>query len=171
MISEISEKRLNELINIVGFHNKKAKYIKDTTQVIIEKYKGVVPDKLEALLDFPGVGPKMAHLLLQICFDKVEGISVDTHVHRISNRLKWVKKTTTPDQTAKALQEWLPIEHWEDINDMLVGFGQTICKPVRPRCYECKARSLCPYTPKTTEASASSKKRPTIDEDNEEQII
>ena len=133
MVMKTSEKDLNEYISAVGFHNKKAKYIKDTTKVIVEKYKGIVPQKLDELLDFPGVGPKMAHLLLQISFDQVEGISVDTHVHRISNRLKWVKnETLLPEKTAVALEDWLPRTHWGDINDLLVGFGQTICKPLRP---------------------------------------
>ncbi len=124
MIMKTSEKDLNEYISAVGFHNKKAKYIKDTTKIIVEKYKGVVPKILDHLLDFPGVGPKMAHLLLQISFNQVEGISVDTHVHRISNRLKWVKsETLTPEKTASALEDWLPQTHWGDINDLLVGFG------------------------------------------------
>lgn len=83
-----------------------------------------MPDKLDEIVALPGVGPKMAHLLLQISFGRVEGISVDTHVHRISNRLKWVKtKTETPEQTASALEDWLPREKWEHINPLLVGFG------------------------------------------------
>jgi endonuclease-3 len=93
------EATLNEWISKVGFHNQKAKHIKQTTQILKEKYEGKVPDKFEDLIGLPGVGPKMAHLVLQEAFDKVEGISVDTHVHRISNRLKWVK-SSTPLETA-----------------------------------------------------------------------
>jgi endonuclease-3 len=89
---------LNSWISKVGFHNKKAEYIKKTTEIIKNKHKGKVPEKFEDIIDLPGVGPKMAHLLLQIAFGRTEGISVDTHVHRISNRLKWVKKSTnTPE--------------------------------------------------------------------------
>lgn len=113
MVMKTSEADLNEYISAVGFHNKKAKYIKDTTKIIVEQYKGIVPKRLDQLLDFPGVGPKMAHLLLQICFDQVEGISVDTHVHRIANRLNWVKpETSTPEKTAASLESWLPHSHW-----------------------------------------------------------
>jgi endonuclease-3 len=89
---------LNEWISAVGFHNKKAIYIKKATQMINDKFQGIVPDNLKDLSDLPGVGPKMSHLLLQHSFGKVEGISVDTHVHRISNRLQWVKfETKNPD--------------------------------------------------------------------------
>lgn len=87
-------KVINQWISKVGFHNRKAEFIKKATEIIAEKHKGVVPNKLEDIMALPGVGSKMAHLLLQHSFDKVEGISVDTHVHRISNRLKWVKKKT-----------------------------------------------------------------------------
>jgi endonuclease-3 len=89
---------LNSWISAVGFHNKKAKYIKDATTMISEKFNGIVPSNFEDITSLPGVGPKMAHLLLQICYGKVEGIAVDTHVHRLANRLHWVRKSTsTPD--------------------------------------------------------------------------
>jgi len=97
-IFKTKEADLNSWISKVGFHNKKAEYIKKTTEIIKNKHKGKVPDKFEDIIDLPGVGPKMAHLLLQIAFGRTEGISVDTHVHRIANRLKWVKKSTnTPE--------------------------------------------------------------------------
>ncbi len=92
MISNTSESQLNSLISSVGFHNKKSKYIKSAADLILTKHKGVVPSSYEEIIELPGVGPKMAHLLLQISFGEVQGISVDTHVHRISNRLKWVGK-------------------------------------------------------------------------------
>jgi endonuclease-3 len=92
--------------------------------MIQSEHRGVVPKSLKEITAFPGVGLKMAHLLLQIEFGIVVGISVDTHVHRISNRLKWVKKATkNPDQTSEALQEWLPKDNWRDINKLLVSFG------------------------------------------------
>ena len=159
MIIEVEEKELNKMIEKVGFHNKKAKYIKDATQIIIDKHEGKVPSNFDSLLDLPGVGPKMAHLLLQQCFDQTIGISVDTHVHRIANRLKWVPAPTpTPEKTAEALQEWLPKEKWSRINEMLVGFGQTICKPLYPKCYECKAKDICPYEGKLEKQSGSKSK-------------
>jgi endonuclease-3 len=99
-VSETDEKEIREWIKRVGFSNKKAKYIKNATDMIINQYDGKVPSDYSKVLSLPGVGPKMANLLLQISFDKVEGISVDTHMHRISNRLKWVKKTTSsPEYT------------------------------------------------------------------------
>ncbi|CDW77361.1 endonuclease iii [Stylonychia lemnae] len=168
MINEIEEQKLNELIKKVGFHNKKAKYLKDAAAMIIKDFKGKVPSDLEEILKLPGVGLKMAHLLLQQCFDKKIGISVDTHVHRISNRLKWVpKETKNPEETAKALQDWLPVEKWADINFMLVGFGQTICRPLAPKCYICKASTLCPYNAKTKEPTKS-KKRQTTEEQKQD---
>ena len=95
------EATLNEWISKVGFHNQKAKHIKQATQILKDKYEGKVPDKFEDLIGLPGVGPKMAHLVLQEAFDTVEGISVDTHVHRISNRLKWVKSSPPLDTAAQ----------------------------------------------------------------------
>jgi len=83
---------LNEWIKKVGFHNKKAVYIKEATKIISEEYGGIVPNDYKKLLALPGVGPKMAHLVLQCVYGQIEGVSVDTHVHRISNRLRWVGK-------------------------------------------------------------------------------
>lgn len=124
MIMKTSEKDLNEMIAVVGFHNKKAKYIKEATKIIMEKHKGIVPSRFEDLIAFPGVGSKMAHLLLQISFGQIQGISVDTHVHRLANRLKWVRRETmTPEKTAEALEDWVPRELWREVNVLLVGFG------------------------------------------------
>lgn len=91
----------------------------------------------------PGVGPKMAHLTLQVAWRNVVGIGVDTHVHRISNRLGWVK-SNTPEQTRVQLEQWLPRDYWGAVNVLLVGFGQKVCLPIGPRCAECKVNSLCP---------------------------
>ncbi|VDM02857.1 unnamed protein product [Schistocephalus solidus] len=93
-----------------------------------------------------GVGPKMAHLTMRCAWKVVSGIGVDTHVHRISNRLRWVPKPTkTPEQTRLALEAWLPRAYWNEINNLLVGFGQQTCLPVRPRCSECINRPICPF--------------------------
>mmetsp|Transcript_19627 Transcript_19627/g.31156 ORF Transcript_19627/g.31156 Transcript_19627/m.31156 type:complete len:120 (-) Transcript_19627:84-443(-) len=92
----------------------------------------------------PGVGPKMAYLCMQTAWGRSVGIGVDVHVHRISNRLGWVN-STNPEQTRKALETWLPREHWAEINPMLVGLGQTICKARKPLCSKCNVKDLCPY--------------------------
>lgn len=137
------EKELAEEIYGVSFHNNKAKYIKKVADILHEKYDGDIPDQYKELIALPGVGPKMALLALNVCFGKVEGIAVDTHVHRISNRLGWVN-TKTPEQTRKGLERIVPKENWEGANLILVGFGQTVCLPVRPKCTECKIRDICP---------------------------
>ena len=97
----------------------------------------------------------MAHLVLQSAFGVVHGISVDTHVHRISGRLGWTKGAATPGKTADQLEAWVPFDRWRRVNGMLVGFGQTVCKPIGPRCYECQIRKLCPMKGKTPQPSAS----------------
>ena len=162
-IMKTEEKELNEWISKVGFHNKKATYIKKTTEMIVKDHKGIVPNSLEEICKFPGVGQKMAHLLLQIEFGKVVGISVDTHVHRISNRLKWVRNPTKdPNATSAALMDWLPEDKWVQVNKLLVGFGQVMCKPVGPRCWECPIVKLCPMKGKNLKPSEESKKRPNV---------
>ena len=132
-----------KLIHGVSFHNRKAQYIKKTALILKEKYDGDIPNTLEALCALPGVGPKMALIALDVAFGVVMGIPVDTHVHRISNRLGWAKGET-PEQTRADIESWIPQEIWHEINVLLVGFGQTLCKAVNPKCSECKIRSICP---------------------------
>ena len=143
-ISEMSESDLAELIKNVSFYNTKAKHIKKATEILLEEHKGQVPNNLKDLLALPGVGKKIAYLALQLCFDKIEGIAVDTHIHRISNRLGWVK-SRKPEDTQKQLEKWLPKDLWDKVNKLLVGFGQEICKSVKPGCKDCLAQKLCPY--------------------------
>jgi len=145
-IIESSEENLQEILYPVGFYKRKAEYLKKTAQIIKEKYNGDIPDSIEELCTLPGVGMKMANLALQIAFNKIEGIGVDTHVHRISNRLKWVS-TKVPNETEVKLSELLPREQWSHLNKLLVGFGQQICLPVKPRCNECLigSNNLCPW--------------------------
>ncbi|KAK6022607.1 base excision DNA repair protein, HhH-GPD family [Ostertagia ostertagi] len=124
-----------------------------------EKYDSVnVPTHIEDLCSLAGVGPKMAHLVLQIAWNKVEGIAVDTHVHRIVNRLGWMK-TSTPEQTRVKLQEMLPRSHWTTINPLLVGFGQQICLPIGPKCGSCLCQDICPSFTVKTEKSVKKKKK------------
>ncbi|CAI2368687.1 unnamed protein product [Moneuplotes crassus] len=140
---KIEEEELADLLYGVGFYKRKAGYIKRTSQLIKDKHEGIVPSKLDDILKFPGVGIKMALLLQQGAFGVVDGISVDTHVHRICNLLEWVD-STNPEATRVQLQDWLPKSKWTKINHMLVGFGQTICKPIAPLCDECGVSDLCP---------------------------
>ncbi|XP_024022123.1 endonuclease III homolog 1, chloroplastic isoform X3 [Morus notabilis] len=133
-----------------------------TIKSLIYPCNGDIPRSLEELLLLPGIGPKMAHLVMNVGWNDVQGICVDTHVHRICNRLGWVsrpgtkQKTSTPEETREALQKWLPKEEWVPINPLLVGFGQTVCTPLRPRCGACTVSELCPSAFKET-ASPSSK--------------
>ncbi|XP_017895594.1 PREDICTED: endonuclease III-like protein 1 isoform X1 [Capra hircus] len=123
----------------------KVKYIKQTTAILQQRYGGDIPASVAELVALPGVGPKMAHLAMAVAWGTVSGIAVDTHVHRIANRLRWTKEATrSPEETRRALEEWLPRELWREINGLLVGFGQQTCLPVHPRCQACLNRALCP---------------------------
>ncbi|XP_071444783.1 endonuclease III-like protein 1 [Hetaerina americana] len=145
-ILKTEDEVLGKLIYPVGFWKTKVKNIKKTTQILKDKYFGDIPATVEDLCSLPGVGPKMAHLCMNSAWGKVTGIGVDTHVHRISNRLHWVGKkgTKTPEKTRVSLEAWLPHSLWEEVNHLLVGFGQTICKPVNPLCNSCLNKSICP---------------------------
>ncbi|XP_068631723.1 endonuclease III-like protein 1 isoform X2 [Battus philenor] len=148
-ILAMSDEELGQLIYPVGFWKTKVKYIKKTTQTLKEQYDGDIPDSVEKLCKLTGVGPKMAHICMKVAWDKVTGIGVDTHVHRISNRIGWVKKTTnTPEDTRKALESWLPFDLWSEVNHLMVGFGQTICLPVGPSCEKCLNNGICPSSGK-----------------------
>ena len=140
-----SESDLGKLIIPVGFWRTKAKHLKQASEICLNKYDGDIPPTLDELLALPGVGPKMGYLAMTCAWKKVIGIGVDVHVHRISNRLKWVKKPTNqPEQTRVELESWLPKDYWAEVNHMLVGFGQTVCLPVSPKCESCEINGLCP---------------------------
>ena len=136
---------LNKLIYVVGFHNNKTRYIKAAATMLRDDHAGDIPDTIEGLMSLPGVGPKMAYLCLSAAWGRTEGIGVDVHVHRITNLWGW-HKTKAPEETRESLEAWLPRERWHEINNLLVGFGQTICLPVGRRCGECtlSAKGLCP---------------------------
>jgi len=149
----VPEPELANIIKPVGFYARKAQYLHKTCDLILAEHGGDIPPTLEGLLKLPGVGPKMAHLVMNVGWEKPSGICVDTHVHRISERLGWVPaevgpkaKQRTPEDTRKLLEAWLPKEEWLEINPLLVGFGQTICAPQRPKCDDCAlaSASLCP---------------------------
>lgn len=133
---------IEQLIYPVGFYKTKACRIRDISFVLVSQYDSKVPDTMEQLLALKGVGRKTANLVLTLGFDK-DGICVDTHVHRISNRLGWIK-TKTPEQTEYALMKILPRSTWKIINDLLVTFGQNCCKPLSPLCSTCPIEPHCP---------------------------
>lgn len=144
-ILQTDDDLLGRLIYPVGFWRSKVKFIKQTTAILQQRYEGDIPASVAELVALPGVGPKMAHLAMAVAWGTVSGIAVDTHVHRIANRLKWTKKMTkSPEETRRNLEEWLPRVLWSEINGLLVGFGQQICLPVHPRCQDCLNKALCP---------------------------
>jgi endonuclease III len=137
---------LNQLIWNVGFHNNKTRYIKAAAQILRDQWAGDIPDSVEGLMALPGVGPKMAYLCMAAPhgWDRVEGIGVDVHVHRITNLWGW-HATRTPEETRLALQAWLPRDRWREINGLLVGLGQKVCLPVGRKCGDCELglKGLC----------------------------
>lgn len=137
----LNEEKIAELIYPAGFYRNKARSIRRLSQKILNDYGGEVPDTIEDLLSLPGVGRKTANLVMARGFGK-EGICVDTHVHRICNRLG-VVDTSSPDQTEFALRRILPREFWIEINDLLVKFGKKICTPQSPCCSICPIEESC----------------------------
>jgi endonuclease-3 len=140
-ILSLPEEEISALIYPVGFYKTKARNIIQVCRDLIEKYDEKVPDDLDDLLKLKGVGRKTANLVITLGYGK-PGICVDTHVHRLSNRLGYVK-TKTPEQTEMALREKLPKEYWIQYNDLLVTWGQNICRPISPFCSKCAIVSYC----------------------------
>ena len=138
---KISQKKLQKIIYPVGFYKTKARNIRATCQILLGKYKGRVPDTIDKLVSLPGVGRKTANLVVSLGYQK-PGICVDTHVHRISNRIGIVT-TKNPYATEMALRKKVEQRLWADLNVTLVTWGQNICTPVSPRCSVCAIRSLC----------------------------
>ncbi len=132
---------MRKLIYPVGFYRNKSRVILGLSRKILEEYSGKTPDSPEELLKLNGVGRKTANLVLGLGFG-IPAICVDTHVHRISNRLGWVK-TKTPEQTEYALREIIPQREWIKLNTTLVTFGQNLCLPVSPFCSRCKVYKFC----------------------------
>jgi len=133
--------QVEKAIYPVGFYKTKARTVLDISRELVEKYAGRVPDEIDELLKFKGVGRKTANLVITQGFQK-PGICVDTHVHRISNRWGYVE-TDNPEETEMALRAKLPQEHWIEINDLLVAMGQTICHPTSPKCSLCPIEKYC----------------------------
>ncbi len=141
-LAELEEERIARAIYPAGFYNTKANQLKEIARIIRDDFNGAVPASEADLLAMKGVGRKTANLVLGLGFG-IPAICVDTHVHRISNRLGMVS-TKTPEQTERALMEVLPRDLWITINDLLVTFGQNRCHPTSPRCTGCPLEDLCP---------------------------
>ena len=139
---ELSNAKIEKAIYPAAFYRNKTRSLKELCQVLVKEYSGKVPDKLEQLLKLKGVGRKTANLTLILGHNK-PGICVDIHVHRISNRWGYVK-TKSPDETEMVLREILPKRFWKGYNDLLVSFGQNLCKPISPFCSSCPVEDQCP---------------------------
>jgi endonuclease-3 len=138
---KLSVSQIEKAIYPVGFYKTKARTIKGICRDLIDRFGGKVPDEIDELLTLKGVGRKTANLVVIEGFDK-PGICVDTHVHRISNRFGYVK-TKTPDETEQALRAKLPFKHWKQYNELLVVWGQNVCRPVSPFCSTCSVKEFC----------------------------
>lgn len=138
---KLSVKKIEKAIYPVGFYKTKARSILHLSHDLIDRFKSKVPDTMDELLTLKGVGRKTANLVLTLGFDKY-GICVDIHVHRISNRLGFIK-TNNPEESESILRQILPRRHWKIYNDLLVTFGQNLCNPVSPHCSICKLSHLC----------------------------
>ena len=140
-MSRLKTAAIEKAIYPAGFYKTKAKAIRGLCRMLVDEYGGVVPDCIDELVRLPGVGRKTANLVITLGYGK-PGICVDTHVHRICNRLGAVS-TRNPTETEFALREVLPRRNWIEINDLLVMYGQAVCNPVSPRCSECVVSEYC----------------------------
>ena len=140
-VADAPVEEIAELVRQAGFYNVKAGRIKEVSNILLEEYNGEVPDSVEELVKLPGVGRKTANCVLVFGFQK-DAIPVDVHVHRISNRLGLVH-TKEPEETEEVLREIVPQEYWLPINDLMVQFGQNICKPINPQHMECPFSDFC----------------------------
>jgi len=141
---DFSVTKIQKAIFPVGFYKTKAKNIKLISEQIIKKFNKNVPNNLDDLMSLPGVGLKTASLTLNEAFGNDSEICVDTHVHRISNRLGLIK-TSTPEESAEALKKVLPRKYWGGISHLMVSYGKTICKPIGPKCKGCSLNKICEF--------------------------
>jgi len=159
-VSSTSTIELDTLLSGVGFHSKKASYLKQTAQMVQELYHGDIPSDMESLCSLPGIGPKMAYLTMLYAWKRCVGIAVDVHVHRISARLGWTTNCADPEQTRLQLQRWLPSDLWPHINNLIVGFGQQRCTARNPACSGCAALTWCPFGKKAIQSNSKPKPKP-----------
>jgi endonuclease-3 len=142
-MGRLSVRQIERLIYPVSFYRHKARHVKETCRLLIDRFGGKVPVTMDELLTLPGVGRKTANLVLILAFKSQRNICVDTHVHRISNRLGWVR-TRTPEETEQALYRVSASRWWPYINLYLVTWGQNVCRPIGPRCVSCVLQPYCP---------------------------
>jgi endonuclease-3 len=142
-MAKLPVKQIEKLIYPVSFYRNKARFVKATCQALVERFAGKVPNTLEALVTLPGVGRKTANLVMILGFQSLKNICVDTHVHRIANRMGWVR-TREPNETEEALYEATDERWWPYINLYLVTWGQNVCRPLYPRCGQCALSTICP---------------------------
>ena len=140
-IIKLPIRKLEKLIFSSGHYKKKARTLKYVSKVLIKKYKGKVPDNKQELLNIKGIGPKTANIVLAFAYAQ-DVLPIDTHCHRIPNRLGWVK-TKKPEQTEKQLEKILPKKYWNEFNGIFVLFGKTICQPISPWCSKCPIIKYC----------------------------
>jgi endonuclease III len=138
----LSFKQVEKVIYPVGFYRKKSRIILNISHALLKHHNGKVPHSIDQLLTFKGVGRKTANIVLTYGFRDPEGLPIDTHCHRVPNRLGWIT-TKTPDETEMRLREIIQKEYWMDFNDSFVIFGQNICKPISPLCSRCPVHNLC----------------------------
>lgn len=148
-MAALSIREITRLIYPVSFYRTKAKHVKETCRRLLDDFAGQVPGTMEELLTLPGVGRKTANLVLILGFKSLRNICVDTHVHRISNRLGWVR-TGVPEETEQALYERVAAQWWPYLNLYLVTWGQNVCRPTHPRCGDCAVQARCPRVGVTT---------------------
>lgn len=142
-VAEAPVEEVEKLVRQAGFYRVKSRRILEVSQILIDQYGGEVPREMDELLSLPGVGRKTANCVIVFAFQEA-AIPVDTHVHRISNR--WgLANTKEPEETEQILMEKIPKELWIELNDLMVQFGQTICKPIGPQCDICPLNDICNY--------------------------
>jgi len=151
-MARLPARKIERLIYPVSFYRVKAVHVRQTCRAIVEQFGGKVPATMDELLTLPGVGRKTANLVLILSHASQDNICVDTHVHRLANRLGWVR-TKTPDQTEQALYRAVPRRWWPHVNLFLVTWGQNVCRPVYPRCRACVVSPLCPRIGVTKQGS------------------
>lgn len=160
VVRDSSYEEIDKCIEKVGFHRKKTEYLRKIADILHEKFNDDIPSELDDILELPGIGPKMAHLAMQCAWNSCTGIGVDTHVHRISNRLKWTPPGSIekgPEFTRAVLESWLPKDLWPEVNHLLVGLGQMVCTPRNPKCSQCDAADLCPSASREVKKALKSK--------------
>ena len=146
-ILHMSVEALEGALCTLNYFRTKAKNIKAIAELLQLRYGGRVPESVSALQSLPGVGPKVAHLVMSVSFGRDEGIVVDTHVHRFSRRIGWVRGARgalTAEHTRRSLEQWLPRRLWAGFTLQVIGFAQTVCTPLRPKCGACPLRERCP---------------------------